>query len=177
LAPRDGNCPPTFLSCTALSPAYGAACCSSSAVCALDDAKNIACCPIGSKCKGIISASSPTVTSLPAESTVSNPYFPFPYAPTSFSDNAECTQYAMACVQNFQACTMDLQGGYGVTIVVPGGGGVTVAPVQSVSGQSLNGGGVPVGEAESVCSSLSSVGCTGVSGGCSTWGSGAAATT
>ena len=72
---------------------------------------------------------------------------------------------------------MDLQGGYGVTIVVPGGGGVTVAPVQSVSGQSLNGGGVPVGEAESVCSSLSSVGCTGVSGGCSTWGSGAAATT
>ena len=70
---------------------------------------------------------------------------------------------------------MDLQGGYGVTIVAPGGGGVTVAPVQSAGGV-LNGGGVPVGEAGSVCSSLSSVACKGVSGGCGTWGNGAATT-
>lgn len=169
-ASEDGSCPANYISCSSLSPSYGAACCSSNSICALDQAKNIACCPIGSKCTGIISSpSSPTAA---PESTVSNPYFPYPYIPTSFANAAICTSYSSACDANYAACTADLQGGFGVTIAVPGGGGTTIAPLQTGSG--TGGGGVPEGEAPSVCSSLSSVACKGANGGCASWGTSSA---
>jgi hypothetical protein len=59
-----------------------------------------------------------------------------------------------------------------VTIAVPGGGGTTIAPLQTGSG--TGGGGVPEGEAPSVCSSLSSVACKGAKGGCASWGTASA---
>ena len=55
--------------------------------------------------------------------------------------------------------------------MVPGGGGVTVAPAQTGAAGGTNGGGVPVGDVPSVCSSLSSVACKGAEGGCGQWGS------
>src|ERR1700730_18260176 len=42
------NCPLTFNSCSAI--VQTAACCSTDAICTLDNAGNAACCPIGSFC-------------------------------------------------------------------------------------------------------------------------------
>lgn len=176
-AAADGSCPANYNSCSSLSSSYGAACCASNSLCALDQAKNIACCPIGSKCTGIISSPSSPNTAFPAESTVSNAYFPYPYIPTSFANAAVCTSYSSACDANYAACTADLQGGFGVTIAVPGGGGTTVAPLQTGSSGGTGGGGVPAGEAPSVCSSLSSVACKGAQGGCASWGTASATST
>jgi hypothetical protein len=161
---RDDNCPVNYNSCTTLSPSDGAACCSQGSTCTLDAASNIACCPIGALCTGVLplASSIPTVTTTDAVSTVSNSYFPFPYVATTYSNSLACATASSVCAVNYAACTADLTGGYGVTIVAPGGG-VTVAPEATDVGAA---------QAASVCSSLSSEACVGVQGGCATWGAG-----
>ena len=92
-------------------------------------------------------------TGTPAPSFVSNSYFAFPYIPTTFPDSEACTAAIDQCSRNYEACTSGLAGtggGYGVTIVVPGVGGTTVAPTHAT---------VPTASATSICSSLSSEAC------------------
>lgn len=89
-------------------------------------------------------------------SYVPNSYFAFPYAATTFTNEAACTSAVDACEKNYDQCVNFLGDGgqYGVTIVVPGGGGTTV-----------QGGGQALGSssATAVCSSLSSRACRNVS--------------
>ena len=75
----------------------------------------------------------PTVVSY-----VPNSFFPYPFMATSFANSAACLSAVSQCGVNYAACTSDLEGsdaanGYGVTIVVPGGGGVTVSPAQGTT--------------------------------------------
>lgn len=88
-------------------------------------------------------------------SYVPNSYFAFPYAATTFSNEAACTSAVDACEENYDQCVNFLGDGgqYGVTIIVPGGGGTTV-----------EGGGQALGSssATAVCSSLSSRACGSV---------------
>lgn len=101
-----------------------------------------------------------------------NSYFSFPYVATSFPNAGACSAAVSQCSRNFDTCSSELASGrdggggggggnYGVTIVVPGGGGTTVAP-----GNGGGGGGDPLGSASatSICSSLSSEACGGLSG-------------
>lgn len=97
--------------------------------------------------------SNPQQTAAP--SYVSNSYFSFPYAPTTFTDQGACSSAAKACSKDYDACVTKLQDGsaYGVTINVPQGGGKTV-----------DGSGTNVGaQATSICSSLSSEACPSLS--------------
>ena len=100
-------------------------------------------------------------------SYVPNSYFSFPYAVTSFDNSAACASAVTACSENFDICTANLggqgKGAFGVTIQVPGGGGVTVGG----SAQSLG------PSATSICSSLSSEACSALeTTQCSTLGGG-----
>lgn len=77
---------------------------------------------------------------------------------TSFPNSAACLSAVSQCGADYSACTADLEGldsadGYGVTIVVPGGGGVTVSPSR--------GSGLGTSSATSICASLSSEACSG----------------
>lgn len=87
-----------------------------------------------------------------AVSYVPNPYFSFPYAPTTFANSASCASAVDACSSTYGVCVAGLQrnGGYAVTINVPGGGGTTVGGWQGDLGAS----------ATPVCSSLSSQACS-----------------
>lgn len=80
-----------------------------------------------------------------------NPYFSFPYEPTTFTDKSACNSAVLACSKNYDTCVNQLQdgNGYGVTINVPEGGGRTV-----------DGGDAGLGtRATSICASLSSQAC------------------
>lgn len=85
-------------------------------------------------------------------SYVPNAYFSFPYAATTFGDQAACTSAVNACSKNYDTCVTVLNNGagYGVTIVVPGGGGTTVGGGAGAYGAS----------ATPICSSLSSKACS-----------------
>jgi hypothetical protein len=105
-------------------------------------------------CTGNAPSAIPTARPTAAISYVTNPYFSFPYAETSFDDSRACSSAVSACSRNYQVCVQNLEGGggFGVTIEVPGDGGTTVG-----------GGGSSLGaSATSVCSSLSSEACSGV---------------
>ena len=103
--------------------------------------------------RAVCTGAAPT-GAVPTASFVTNSWFPYPYAPTSFANPEACTTAVEQCSSNYAACTSDLAGsGWGVTIVVPGGGGTTVAPTDSQ---------VPIATATSVCSSLSSEACHGL---------------
>ncbi len=109
--------------------------------------------PVGFRavCTGVARTSGATQTAAP--SFVPNSYFAFPYIPTTFTDTAACTSALDQCSSNYAACTSGLGegwGGYGVTVVVPGGGGTTVAPTHAT---------VPSASATSICSSLSTEAC------------------
>jgi hypothetical protein len=175
LRKRDGNCPVNYNSCSTLAKADGGACCIAGSTCTLDHARNIACCPIGATCTGTIqiatgtttgaggggvilgtttTSTAATATITGAASVVSNPYFPFPYIATSWTNSAACVSAYNNCQQNYVACTVDLQGGggNGVTIVAPGGGTTVAATVQNLGAAS----------ATSICSSLSQAACHGL---------------
>lgn len=102
-------------------------------------------------CTGTAPATAPLPTA--AASYVPNSYFPFPYAPATFHNSAACSSAVSQCSVNFAACMTDLQegNGYAVTIIVPGGGGTTVGAETSVGAS-----------ATPICSSLSSVACSGL---------------
>ncbi|KAL3961583.1 hypothetical protein ACCO45_003106 [Purpureocillium lilacinum] len=136
---------------TSLGAAFKDICCQNGQTCALDANNSPACCPSGAVCTGTAPASAPTGGATAPVSYVENPYFSFPYAPTTFSNSASCAAATRACSSNYNACVTGLQGsgGYGVTINVPGGGGTTVAGAGSNLGAS----------ATPLCSSLSSKAC------------------
>jgi hypothetical protein len=91
---------------------------------------------------------SATITSA---SYINNIYFPFPVIAATYINSAACNSAYTACQSNYAACTQDLQGSsFGVTIVAPNGGGVTVSPTVQNLG---------LASATSICSSLSSAAC------------------
>ncbi|CAG8953503.1 hypothetical protein HYFRA_00010253 [Hymenoscyphus fraxineus] len=178
LLKRDGNCAPNYNSCSTLAANFGGACCIQGSTCTLDRARNVACCPIGAVCTGtvILGSAAPTgiiigggattgpapntpTTTAPnnpnsatitaAPSVVPNAFFPFPIIPTTYPNSVLCASAYTACSQNFAACTANLGGAFGVTVVAPQGG-VTVAPTAVNLG---------VASANSVCSSLSQAAC------------------
>ncbi|KAI0387302.1 hypothetical protein F5Y04DRAFT_239898 [Hypomontagnella monticulosa] len=147
---RQLDCPDDYFSCEDRGPVFAGTCCQNGQLCALDAHSQAACCPSTATCTGV-APSGPTQS----VSFVSNTYFQFPYIPTSFANSVACTSALDQCSRNYQACVTAIagsgSGGYGVTIVVPGGGGTTVAPTQAT--------GLPSATATSVCSSLSSQAC------------------
>ena len=96
-------------------------------------------------------------------SQVPNNYYPFIYAPTSFPNSDDCSSAFTSCQAASTACFTSLAGANGVT-VGGYGGGITV---QGASGTILS-------QASSICSSLSSVGCSNLQqvSQCSVFGSG-----
>ncbi|KAI2609790.1 uncharacterized protein GGS25DRAFT_486275 [Hypoxylon fragiforme] len=148
---RQLTCPTDYFSCEDRGPAFSGTCCENGQLCALDAQSQAACCPTTATCTGV----APTGAT-PTPSFVSNTYFQFPYIPTSFANSVACTSAVSQCSRNYQACVSGLAdssagAAWGVTIVVPGGGGTTVAATQAT--------GLPAATATSVCSSLSSEAC------------------
>ncbi|KAI2616564.1 hypothetical protein GGR54DRAFT_231340 [Hypoxylon sp. NC1633] len=147
---RQVNCPANYFSCEDRGAVFAGTCCQNGQMCALDAHSQAACCPTTATCTGV-APTGPT----PTVSYVSNTYFSFPYIQTSFANSVACSSALSQCSRNYQACVSDLAvaggAGYGVTVVVPGGGGVTVAATQAT--------GLPSATATSVCSSLSSEAC------------------
>jgi hypothetical protein len=92
---------------------------------------------------------------------VTNSLYAFPAVATSFSNAAACSAAATRCATNYALCTSALEVGvttgaaYGVTIAVSGGGGVTVVGATHTA--------LPTESAVSVCQSLSSQACHGLS--------------
>ena len=178
LSKRQSGCALGFISCANLGGT--GVCCKSNAMCALDQAGHVACCPMGSACTGTINAgsvvatalsTSNTITSLaPSQatvastttgnraqitglrSTVPNSYFPFVYLPSSFSNGADCSLSYSSCASAFSSCTSSLGGGSnGVTAP-----GVTITgPGVGATAQTS----LPSASAASICSSLSTQAC------------------
>ncbi|KAF9775232.1 hypothetical protein IL306_006680 [Fusarium sp. DS 682] len=153
---RDDSCPANTFRCSEeLGERFRDICCQNGQTCAVDADDEPACCPSGAVCTGTAPASATGEPTAEA-SYVPNSYFAFPYAATTFSNEAACTSAVDACEENYDQCVNFLGDGgqYGVTIVVPGGGGTTV-----------QGGGQALGSssATAVCSSLSSRACRNVS--------------
>lgn len=178
------DCPTNYNSCSTLAAADAGSCCSVDSVCSLDNAGNVACCPIGSFCTGtigtpssptavVVSASIVTATTTAAPSTgavsyVPNPYFSFPYIPSTFANSASCSAAYSTCASDYAQCTIDLQGGEGrfaVTIVAPGGGITVSAPASTNVGAA---------SATAICSSLSNLACPGTAATCSVYAIGTA---
>jgi hypothetical protein len=156
-------------------------CCPRTAVCSADQAGHVACCPQGIACTGAIgtgatnaissASANPTATSTGSfvlastttggpfvqetngashGSTVQNQFYPFPYIPTTYSNAAACSSAYTSCQSDAASCTTALaNGAAGVTISAPNGG-ATMTAIPSVGLQS----------AQSICSSLSSLGCS-----------------
>ncbi|KAH7274669.1 hypothetical protein FSOLCH5_000456 [Fusarium solani] len=149
---RDDSCPANTFRCSEeLGQRFSDICCQNGQTCALDADDQPACCPSGAVCTGTAPSEAPTGDATAPVSYVPNSYFAFPYAATTFSNDGSCTSAVDACEENYDRCVSYLEDGgqYGVTIVVPGGGGTTV-----------EGGGQALGpSATEVCSSLSSRAC------------------
>ncbi|EXJ58954.1 hypothetical protein A1O7_06385, partial [Cladophialophora yegresii CBS 114405] len=168
-------------------------CCPSGTTCTLDQADQVACCSVGVACTGSIegtltgsiATSSTTGAALGSTttttggaisitgvggggSTVPNSYYPFIYAPTSFPNADQCSSAFTSCQAASTACFTSLAGANGVTVGGINGGGITV---QGVSGTILS-------AASSICSSLSSVGCSNLQqvSQCTVFGSGSGVT-
>lgn len=151
LLPRAG-CPANTYHCPAsLGPAFNDICCENGQMCTADSSNNPACCPQGAVCTGTAPASAPTASTR-SPSWVPNPYFPFPYAATTFGNHASCSSAVKSCSINYGACMATLQMGnsHHVTVAIPGNTGTTIT-----------GGGAsfPSSRATSICSSLSSLAC------------------
>ncbi|KAI5462939.1 hypothetical protein BGZ63DRAFT_402292 [Mariannaea sp. PMI_226] len=152
LVGRADTCPSNTFQCSQdLGEKFNGICCQDGQSCALDSDNNPACCPSGAVCTGTAPASATGQPTAPA-SFVSNDYFSFPYAPTSYHDSDECRSAVTDCSENYHVCLTYLESGgsFGVTVAVPGGGGTTVAGGGTITGTS----------ATSICSSLSSQACS-----------------
>ncbi|KAF2264536.1 hypothetical protein CC78DRAFT_568236 [Lojkania enalia] len=177
-------------------------CCRSDSVCSADAVGHVACCPQGAVCTGTIvpvgdgatltgiptSSNNPfaTTTSNPgivtattttnfvqqpgtasnAQTWVSNQFYPFAVIPTTHANAAACSSAYTSCSNAAASCTSALANGVpGVTISAPNGG-VTVSSIASLG----------LSSAGSICSSLSSVGCSGLNvQACSVYGGGSGA--
>ena len=142
-------------------------CCGKKAVCALDQAGNVACCPDNAVCTGTISAgvaptnapspglstAAPTAAithAISGTSTLSNQYYPFPVLQTPYANAADCSTSFSSCQAESAKCTGFVEGGgYGVT-------------VSGENGQITQQAAIPVQSAESICSSLSQEACHGL---------------
>ncbi|PHH84497.1 hypothetical protein CDD83_1855 [Cordyceps sp. RAO-2017] len=147
------QCPANTFQCpSSLGVAFKDVCCLNGQRCALDANNSPACCPSGAICTGTAPIVTPGGSPTAAVSYVPNQYFPFPFAAASFGNSASCASAVAACSSNYGACVTKLQGngGFAVTVNVPGGIGTTVGG----SDQSLG------GSATSICSSLSSQACS-----------------
>ncbi|KAF5495189.1 hypothetical protein CGCS363_v009432 [Colletotrichum siamense] len=102
-------------------------------------------------CTGAAPTTAPAAPT--AVSYVPNSYFPFPFVATSL-DRGECSDAVQQCSRNYESCVTQLDGntGFGVTVVIPGGGGTTVAATRVDVGTS----------ATPICASLSSRACHGI---------------
>ncbi|PNH40622.1 hypothetical protein VD0004_g6383 [Verticillium dahliae] len=151
---QSADCPAgTYLCSTSLGTDFSGICCQNNQVCELDDSNQPACCPSGAVCTGT-APDSPAGQPTASASFVANTFFPFPYMATSL-DQGECSSALSQCSENYDTCVTELEGGsndFAVTIVVPGGGGTTVAASHPSLGTS----------ATPVCSSLSSQACFGL---------------
>ena len=175
---RQSGCALGFISCANLGGT--GVCCKSNAMCALDQAGHVACCPMGSACTGTINAGSMLATGLSTSSTITgstssqvtaaasttgnraqitglrstvlNSYFPFVYLPASFSNAADCSSSYSSCASAFTSCTSLLGGGSnGVTAP-----GVTITgPGVGATAQTS----LPSASAASICSGLSTQAC------------------
>lgn len=149
---------------------YGGACCTVGSFCTTDAVRNVACCPTGATCTGtlnpgVIVSNTGRVTTTASNvfgspvttaplSVITNPYFPFPIIATSYPNSAACNTAYEACQTNYAACAANLQGGgFGVTVVAPNGGGITLAPTAQNLGAA---------SATSICRSLSQQACYGI---------------
>ncbi|KAK4144634.1 uncharacterized protein C8A04DRAFT_27570 [Dichotomopilus funicola] len=157
------ECLTNFFSCADQGAVFNGVCCQNGQRCALDEANSPACCPFNAVCTGTAPAT--FVTPNPADATtavsfVPNSFFSFPYIATSFANPGHCSAAVSQCSANFAACTAQLGsdsgngGGYAVTVVVPGGGGTTVAPANGIS--------VDAAAVTSICNSLSIEACSGL---------------
>ena len=142
-------------------------CCGKKAVCALDQAGNVACCPHDAVCTGTIATgANPTPKPLAAAAvntfsaaishaisateTVKNEFYPFPVLPTTYANEQECSSSYSSCQAESAKCTGFIEGGmYGVTVSGQGG-------------QITNQPAIPASSAESICSSLSQAACHGL---------------
>jgi hypothetical protein len=99
-----------------------------------------------------------------ARSTVPNPYYPFPFIATTYTNAAACSSAYTGCQTDYSSCTGALTGGvHGVTVAAPNGG-ITVAAVT---------GSLDANAASSICSSLSSQACYGLQvAACQAYGTG-----
>lgn len=175
LLKRQGSaCATNYFACSNLG-APGL-CCPRTAICSADQRGQVACCPQGAACTGALGGSgglqtasataSPTVSfviasttqnpfvqqtngATGARSTVQNQFYPFPYIPTTYTNAAACSAAYTSCQSDAASCTTALaNGAQGVTISAPNGG-ATITAIPSVGLQS----------AQSICASLSSLGC------------------
>ncbi|PGG99380.1 hypothetical protein AJ80_09376 [Polytolypa hystricis UAMH7299] len=169
---REQSCPDRFGSCALLGSED--ACCQEDTICSRDDANNMACCPKGASCTGVLTRSgdgptntnadptssgfmfpqpgSSTITPGPriTGSTVENAPFPFVYIPTTFPNPEQCVSYYSACESQYSACQSSLGGVNGVTVNGGNGDGITVEGAR------------PTGDAHSICFSLSQKACYGL---------------
>lgn len=156
---QQSACLANFFSCADQGPAFDGVCCQNGQRCALDASESPACCPTNAVCTGTAPESfvPPGAAATTAASYVPNVFFSFPYVATYFANPGHCSAAISQCSANYAACTSQLAeqdgsgAGYAVTVVVPGGGGTTVAAA----------GGISVGPAAatSICNSLSSAAC------------------
>ncbi|KAL2756107.1 hypothetical protein ACRALDRAFT_1042838 [Sodiomyces alcalophilus JCM 7366] len=150
---QDADCPEgTFMCSSSLGDGFKGICCLHGQVCEYDDSGEPACCPSGAVCTGIAPPNPEMPTT--AVSFVPNGYFPFPYIATSL-DQHQCSSAVSQCSRNHEACLTELHGGddgFGVTIIVPGGGGTVIDASRPTLGTS----------ASPVCLSLSHEACFGL---------------
>jgi hypothetical protein len=99
-----------------------------------------------------------------ARSTVSNPYYPFAFIPTTYTNAAACSSAYTSCQTDVSSCNAALTGGiHGVTVSAPNGG-LTVAAITGT---------LDAAAASQVCQSLSSQACFGLQvAACASFGSG-----
>lgn len=96
---------------------------------------------------------------------MSNSLYAFPAVATSFSNAGACSSAATRCANNYASCTAALEaaaatsGAYGVTIAITAGGGATSVITAGGATHSA----LPASSAQSICSSLSSQACHGLS--------------
>ena len=171
LIKRQNYCASNQISCSNLG--QPSTCCKQNSLCAIDQAGNVACCPNGAACTGSISVAVPTSTSsgsvpnaassttgppttpstnnaAQVTSTIQNPYFPFAYVPTTYSNVAGCSSFYSSCQSEFASCTNSVGGGVNGVTVAGAGGGITVQGASATAA------------ASSICASLSSSACNGL---------------
>ena len=93
-----------------------------------------------------------------SRSYVNNPYYPYAYIPTTYTDAAACSSAYTTCHADFTSCSAFLAGqpgANGVTVSVAGGGGTTVVASAAVTTYAPD-------FASSVCASLSGSACYGL---------------